>query len=185
MKKHLMPVLCACIAIVSLISGSEAQNVSGKNPAVKKLRDLFFERDFSTGYETGQKLLKRFPNDDELRMWVVLNGARAIGNNKAALQMANEMALRKADSVPALIALATANSYNGKFADALKVAENAVKLAPDNEEVIFTYNNVIFRSDKYTDSVEWLDKNADKIMDKSRFYYSRALSNYQAGKKDS
>ncbi|HEV7643160.1 MAG TPA: redoxin family protein [Pyrinomonadaceae bacterium] len=196
MKTHLILILSACLAAALFTSGGQAQTAvssGGKNSptdskaGVKKLRDLFFARDFSAGYETGQKLLSQFPEDDELRMWVVLNGARSTDNYKAALAMAGEMAARnsrKDSGVWALIALAMANSYNGNAADALKTAETVVKLAPGNEEAIFCYNTVIFRAGKYAESIEWLDKNADKIKDRSRFYYNRALSNYQANNKE-
>ncbi len=184
MRKHLVLVLCACLAIGFVTSLSAAQTTPNKKAAVKKLRDFFFERDFTAGYEAGQKLLRQFPNDDELRMWAVLNGVRAIPNNKAALEMANDMVTAKSDSVHGLIALAMANSYNGKADDALKAAEKAVEIAPNNEEAIFTYNSIIFRATKYTESLAWLDKNADRITDRSRFYNARGISGYFADKKE-
>ncbi len=197
-------ILCACLAAALFTSSGEAQtavspplSAAGKNAladskaGVKKLRDLFFARDFRAGYETGQKLIGQFPEDDELRMWVVLNGVRSTDNYKTAFAMAGEMATRngRKDSpqesdVWALVAMAMANSYRGDAAEALKTAETAVKLAPGNEEAIFCYNTVIYRAGKYAGSIEWLDKNEDKIKDRSRFYYNRALSNYQANNKE-
>jgi tetratricopeptide (TPR) repeat protein len=204
MKTRLILIFCACLTAALFTGGGQAQTAvppagkhspAGSKAGVKKLRDLFFARDFGAGYETGQKLLKQFPEDDELRLWVVLNAARSSDNYKTSLAMAKEMAAKiaartgrkdssKDTGVWALIALAMANSYNGNAADALLSAGSAVKLAPGNEEAIFCYHTVIFRAGKYAESIEWLDKNADKIKDRSRFYCSRALSNYLANNKE-
>lgn len=193
MKIYTSLVLSVFLAISLLTNSTTAQSALAKtktspvakNAAAKKLRDLYFARDFSVGFEDGQKLIKQFPDDDNVRMWTILNGARATSNDAlSVLAMAKEWTEKNHAHIPALIALAMTYSYTSNATDALKTAERAIKLAPDNEEAIFTYNTVLTRTTKYAESIEWLDKNSDKVTDKSRFLTGRAVSHYFAKNKE-
>lgn len=170
--------------MVLLISGANSQTISPAEASAKQVRDLYFERDFDGGAETGKKLIAQFPAAAELRMWAILNTARATGKAKEAVEMAKVWAAQKDGNPRAQIALAIANSYAGNHANALKAAEAAIKLTPDDEETILTYNMVLFRSGKYAESIVWLDKNSASIKDRSRFYNARGLSNYRVGNKE-
>ncbi len=182
-------ILAFCISLNLFAARTNAQapkrNLSNAKispqTAVQKLRELFFNRDYSGGYEAGQKLVAQFPDNLELRAWYLANLARVPGKNAESVELAKKFAAEKGENLWTLIALIQTQSNSPKRDDLLPTAEKLIKLAPGDEEAIFSYNAALYAAKKYPESLVWMDKNASVIKDQSRFFVARANNLYQIG----
>ncbi|MBX7169911.1 MAG: redoxin domain-containing protein [Pyrinomonadaceae bacterium] len=149
--------------------------------AIKQLRDFFFNRDYIGGVKEGNSLTVKFPDNQELQAWHLINLVKL--DSPAGFESSQKFLAEKGENRWTLTALCFAQSYN-KPSEAISTAEKLIKLAPDDEDTIFIYNNAIYKNSKYADSDIWLDKNAAKIKDQSRLLVAKALNSYYLAKSD-
>jgi peroxiredoxin len=142
---------------------------------LKKLQDLYSNRDFNSGYELGKELSEKYPDSIEIRSWTLINGARS--DSKKALEEAQQFVKDKGENKWTLLALVHAQIYQTP-ADSLAMVDKLIKISPTDEESIFAYNSALLQNKKYQESVDWLAKNANQIKDKSRLATAQAVSTY-------
>ena len=161
---------------------ANAQTLKSEQAALKKIQALYFARDFETGAEIGEQFTKKFPNNTEIKAWFVLNMARA-GKAKEAVELAEKFSEKNKDDIWILYALANAYIRNAQPDKALPISEKLIALAPENEEFILLYSNALLTKKEYSKALEFLDKNASKINDKTRLITLKAELYYRQNEK--
>jgi tetratricopeptide (TPR) repeat protein len=125
----------AALVVLSLSATPAAQAPLSAEAA--RLRALFFLRDFETGVLEGEKLVAGSPNASDLYAWYVLNLVRG-GEEKRAVALAEEITKKKPQDPWAWFALAGALNYQSERpADAVSAGEKALKLLPNNPDIIW------------------------------------------------
>lgn len=162
------------------LHGTRAQMIEIKDAqnAAKTLRDFYVRRDFDGGYEAGRALVERFPENVELRAWFVLNEARS-GLSAEAVEAAEKLVERDDKNAWAWFALAHARVRRVQKDEALAAAENALRLAPKDEEFIFLYASALLMHKRFDEIYALLDKNSANIKDAARLLYVKAEARYR------
>lgn len=186
MKKNILLIVSILILSV-LASNILAQSFTSKSNVkadLKKLQDLYLNRDFNSGYETGKELIKKYPDSLEIESWTLINGARS-DSGETVLKDAETFNQEKGENYWTLLALTIVQTYK-KPAEAIATAEKLIKLSPNDEEAIFAYSGALFNNLKFQESLDLLVKNEPNVKNKSRFLISKATSTYmvEENKKD-
>ena len=169
--------------IVSQTAENDA-NIKTAETAAEKVRELYKMRDFEGGHELGQKLVKQFPENSQVRAWFIFNTARNYMSAEA-VEMAKKFADEKPDDPWSWFALANAYIRNAQFAgnsqndEALSTAKKLLQFDADEEEFIFTYASALLLNQKVDEVKFFLEKNYPKIKDKSRFYETKGEAFYR------
>lgn len=171
------------IAAFGLVLNANSQNAAApqnkdSQVAASELRELYFARDYESGFERGRRYAARFPENFELRAWFILNEARN-EMTAEAVKDAKTLVETNKESAWAWFALANAYIRDSQSKEGLDAAERAVALAPENEEFVFLYNSALLANQKYDEIYAFLDKNSAKVKDRARFLYTRAEAQYR------
>ncbi|MCA1638165.1 MAG: hypothetical protein LC768_07490, partial [Acidobacteria bacterium] len=174
-------ILITLIFLASFVSN--AQLVKTEQDALKKIKALYFARNYESGAEIGERLSQKFPDNTEIKAWFLLNMARA-GKPKEAVDVAEKLVEKNKEDIWTLFALANAYIRNAEFDKALPISEKLLAFAPENEEIILLYTNALLTKKEYAKALDFLDKNASRINDKARLTTLEAELFYRKNEKD-
>jgi thiol-disulfide isomerase/thioredoxin/uncharacterized protein HemY len=161
---------------------SNAQTIKPEQAALTKIQTLYFARDYESGAEIGEQLSNKFPENTEIKVWFVLNMARA-GKAKEAVELAEKLFEKNKDDVLILYALANAYIRNAQPDKAFPLSEKLITFAPENEEFVLLYTNALLSKKEYAKALGFLDQNASKINDKARLLTLKAELYYRQNEK--
>lgn len=150
--------------------------------AVKKLRELYFKRDFENCAETGKNLAEKMSVSVEAKAWTISCQARIAEQREDALKAAQSLTAERGENAWTWFALANAQIQNQKGKDAQDSIEKALAIEPDNEEFIFTKSQTLSAERKYDEAENYLEQNSAKIKDKSRTADTTAIIFYNRSK---
>lgn len=165
---------------IFLSSGSFAQTAITEQTPIAQLKKFYEIRDFQSGFETGKKFVETDTQDLELQAWFILNLAHY--ESADAVAYAKDLSEKNKDNAWTDFAYAYALKENGKAKDALPIAEKLLKNSPENEDFIFLKTSVLFWLDKNSEAVNFLEKNANSISNKPKFFRLRGETLYYAAK---
>ncbi len=181
--QSLLPVLI--ILFVASHSNSQiagkfnsSNKVENAQNAIEKLREFYLNRDYENGFETGRKLIERFPDNIELRAWFIVNMARN-EMSKEAVEAAEKLVENNKENAWARFAAANAYIRNLQKDEAIAASRKALELKPDDEEFILLFGSSLLMQRKYDEIYGFLDKNSSKITDKSRLLVMKGEAQYR------
>ncbi|MGI8639952.1 MAG: redoxin domain-containing protein [Pyrinomonadaceae bacterium] len=152
--------------------------ITDAQTAVAKLRELYQNRDYESGYQLGQKLTGQFPDNPELQAWFVVNMARN-DMSKEAVEAAEKLVENNKENAWAWFAAANAYIRNLQKDEAVSAGEKALKLNPDDEDFILLFGSSLLMQRKYDEIYALLNRNSSKIKDKSRLLVMKAEAQYR------
>ncbi|MEO8073135.1 MAG: redoxin domain-containing protein, partial [Acidobacteriota bacterium] len=164
----------------------QSNKIETAQTAVEKLRELYQNRDYESGYEIGQKLTAQFPENIELQSWFIVNMARN-EMSKEAVEAAEQLVENNKENAWAQFAAANSYIRNLQKEEAASASRKALELKPDDEEFILLFGSSLLMQRKYDEIYDLLDKNSSKITDKSRLLVMKAEAQYRQavdGEKD-
>ncbi|MEP7039450.1 MAG: redoxin domain-containing protein, partial [Acidobacteriota bacterium] len=164
----------------------QSNKIETAQTAVEKLRELYQNRDYESGYEIGQKLTAQFPENIELQSWFIVNMARN-EMSKEAVEAAEQLVENNKENAWAQFAAANSYIRNLQKEEAVSASRKALELKPDDEEFILLFGSSLLMQRKYDEIYDLLDKNSSKITDKSRLLVMKAEAQYRQavdGEKD-
>ncbi len=183
------------VLVLGLVVNTNSQSAGKLSPtnqikdaptAAAKLRELYQNRNYESGYELGEKLTAQFPENLELQAWFIVNMARNdYFLSKEAIEAAKKLAENNRENAWAQFALANAYMRGLQYIqnlqkddlqikEAISAAEKALKLNPDDEDFILLYASSLLMQKKYNEIYALLDQNSSKIKDKSRLLLMKA-----------
>ncbi|CAN5583982.1 hypothetical protein BH18ACI1_BH18ACI1_11840 [soil metagenome] len=183
------------VLVLGLVINTNSQSAGKLSPtnqikdaptAAAKLRELYQNRNYESGYELGEKLTAQFPENLELQAWFIVNMARNdYFLSKEAVEAAKKLAENNRENAWAQFALANAYMRGLQYIEnlqkddlqikeAISAAEKALKLNPDDEDFILLFASSLLMQKKYDEIYALLDQNSSKIKDKSRLLLMKA-----------
>lgn len=178
--KKTFSLLLAIFAFVLLSSNSFARTAQTGQSPIEQLKKSYEIRDFRSGFENGKKFVENDPQNPGLQAWFILNFAHYEPND--AIVYAKDLSEKNKDNAWADFAYAYALKENRKAKDALPIAEKILKDSPENEDFIVLKTSVLFWLDKNSEALDFLEKNADSISDKPKFFRLRGELLYYVAK---
>src|SRR5688572_19066730 len=164
-----------CVSFALVVLGS-AILVLAQSAEVDRLRSLFFNREFETGYIEAQKVTAN--PSPELKAWTILLTARNSREDEA-LEQAREMAKAAPDDKWSQFALAGALYYQGTHAEAADVAAKALAADPDRAEFIFLRAQVLVaQTTKRDEGIAFIDANLSKLKNPAELMGLKAYALY-------
>jgi Flp pilus assembly protein TadD/thiol-disulfide isomerase/thioredoxin len=165
--------------VLSLAASLPAQAPSSGGAA--RLRALFFMRDFETGALEGGKLMATSPDASELRAWYVLNLVRG-GDEKQAVALAEEMTRKQPQDPWAWFALAGALNYQAERpADAVAAGETALKLLPNDPDIIWIHAQTLANDEKRRgEAIAFVDAQRGRVKNPAEILVTKGYALYRS-----
>jgi tetratricopeptide (TPR) repeat protein len=155
---NLLVAIVAALAALNSAPTPLAGQPHEAQAAADSLKDHYFRQDFAGGSQAGETLVARFPDAPEVSAWHAINLARTSGRAPEALALTADGLERWPGNHWSLAAHAIAVSYQtSRTEEAVKIAEEAFALAPDDPHTLWVRGLTLHRAQRYDDVVALVD----------------------------